>query len=66
MSEGGEASEVGGVLGAKNAVEEEEVLMVEREDRLEGPLRKMGVRRRRLWSVRRPHRGTLCWKRPST
>ena len=66
MSEGGEVSEVGGVPGARKAVEEEGVSMVEREDRLEELLRRMGGRRRRLWSVRRPHRGTLCWKRPST
>ena len=66
MSEGDEASEVGDVLGAKDAVEEEGVSMVEREGHLEGPLRKMEGRRRRLWSVRRPRRGTACSKRPST
>ena len=66
MSEGGEASEVGGVLGTRNAEEEEEVSMVEREDRLEGLLRRMGDRRRRLWSIHHPHHGTACLKRPST
>ena len=66
MLERGEASEVGDALGARNAEEEEEVSMVEREDHLEGLLRRMGGRRRRLWSVRRPRRGTACSKRPST
>ena len=66
MSEGGEASEVGDVLEVRNAVEEEGVSMVEREDRLEELLRRMGGRRRRPWSVHRQHRGTACSKRPST
>ena len=66
MSEGDEASEVGDVLGARNAEEEEGVLRVEKEDCLEGLLRRMGGHCRCLWSVHRLCRDTACSKRPST